>query len=197
MPRQYTPRLDLDCSACGKSFRRRPSGARSKNIYCQRACQPSKPAVPAEVSADGLTARLPLFRRDGTVRAYAKIDANDATWVSQWRWHMVSGYAARAAGKGWTIYLHCALLDLDRESTMAGSPGALLPAPGAAGLEPPPCVLAEYVLMLNCSLMALGCLCSTDIGVQGVMLGEVATVFAVCIAGINVLERRWALRAGS
>lgn len=57
-------------------------------------------------------------------------------------------------------------------------------------------VLAEYVLMLNCSLMALGCLCSTDSGVQGVMLGEMTAVFAACIAGINVLERRRALRAG-
>ena len=51
-------------------------------------------------------------------------------------------------------------------------------------------VLAEYALMLNCSLMALGALCFTAIGVQGVMLGEVTAVFAACIAGINVLERQ-------
>lgn len=51
-------------------------------------------------------------------------------------------------------------------------------------------VLVEYILMLNCSLLAVGCLCFTAIGVQGVLLGEMVVVIAMLIAGINVLERR-------
>lgn len=60
-------------------------------------------------------------------------------------------------------------------------------------------VLGEYALMLNCGLMAVGSLCFTAIGVQGVMLGEVAAVITACIAGINILEhhRRLTKRAGS
>ena len=45
---------------------------------------------------DESTALIPLRARDGSIRAYAIIDAADAEWVSQWRWHLTNeGYAAR------------------------------------------------------------------------------------------------------
>ena|SRR5436190_1488974 len=63
------------------------------------------------------TVRIPLRARDGSVRAYALIDAADAELVNQWRWHMNSnGYAARCQSLGGrkqvTILLHRLLLGL-------------------------------------------------------------------------------------
>jgi hypothetical protein len=45
--------------------------------------------------SDGV--RIPLRRRDGSVRAYAIVDAADADWVNQWHWSFSDGYAVRNA----------------------------------------------------------------------------------------------------
>lgn len=61
------------------------------------------------------TVRIPLRARDGSVRAYAVVDAADAEWVNQWTWHLASKrYAARSvhAGGRRLIYLHRELLGL-------------------------------------------------------------------------------------
>lgn len=61
------------------------------------------------------TAQIPLRARDGSVRAYALIDAADTDFVNQWRWHLTNRYAARGAygSKGhYVIYLHRTLLGL-------------------------------------------------------------------------------------
>ena len=40
--------------------------------------------------------RIPLRARDGSIRAYAIVDAADADWANQWRWCLnASGYAKR------------------------------------------------------------------------------------------------------
>ncbi len=42
--------------------------------------------------------RIPLRARDGSIRAYAVVDATDAERLTRWRWHLTShGYAARCA----------------------------------------------------------------------------------------------------
>lgn len=74
---------------------------------------------------DGDVARIPLRARDGTVRAYAIVDAADAEWVNQWRWclYLPIGYAARkteVGGHSETIYLHRALLGLKRGDGLEG-----------------------------------------------------------------------------
>lgn len=39
---------------------------------------------------------IPLRRRDGSVRAYAKVDPDDFAWLMEWRWcGMGYGYAGR------------------------------------------------------------------------------------------------------
>jgi hypothetical protein len=61
------------------------------------------------------TVRIPLYARDGSVRAYTIVDVADADWVNQWRWGITDDYAARrvdVAGTRGTIYLHRALLGL-------------------------------------------------------------------------------------
>lgn len=65
---------------------------------------------------DESIALIPLRARDGAVRAYAIVDAVDAKWVNQWRWHLESkGYARRNGrpedGED-AIRLHRALLGL-------------------------------------------------------------------------------------
>jgi hypothetical protein len=58
--------------------------------------------------------RIPLRRRDGTVRAYATVDDADFPLVSQWRWSLANGYAARRGARPArpVIYLHRELLGL-------------------------------------------------------------------------------------
>lgn len=62
------------------------------------------------------TASVPLRARDGSVRAYAIIDASDAEWVAHWRWSLhMGGYAfrlERVDGRSVTIFLHRAVLGL-------------------------------------------------------------------------------------
>jgi hypothetical protein len=62
--------------------------------------------------------RIPLRARDGSVRAYAIVDAADAAWVNQWRWSLnTGGYVHRKEQRGGeqsTIWLHRELLGLPR-----------------------------------------------------------------------------------
>ncbi len=65
-------------------------------------------------------ARIPLRRRDGTIRAYALVDAVDFEWLSQWRWCLgADGYAMRnewlagRARKQRTVLMHRAILGLE------------------------------------------------------------------------------------
>ena len=38
--------------------------------------------------------RIPLRRRNGTIRAYALVDREDE-WITAWRWYLTKGYAGR------------------------------------------------------------------------------------------------------
>lgn len=62
------------------------------------------------------TVHIPLRARNGTVRAFALIDAADAPFVNQWRWCLGKrGYAVRGErndGQRRTPYLHREILGL-------------------------------------------------------------------------------------
>lgn len=46
-------------------------------------------------------ALIPLYARDGSIRAYATVDTADSEWVGQWRWYLSSeGYATRTESRG-------------------------------------------------------------------------------------------------
>lgn len=107
--------VHLTCSTCGKALIRSPSKVRTATPYCSIDCQFPRPAP--IISADGTTAAVPLHARDGELRGHATIDAADAAWASQWRWHLTpNGYAARngdpESATGRAIYLHRELLGL-------------------------------------------------------------------------------------
>lgn len=69
---------------------------------------------PNHTLPDG-SVQIPLYTVDGSVWAYAAVDAADAEWVNQWRWKMSKkrgAYAYRSAnanGKAINIALHRAL----------------------------------------------------------------------------------------
>ena len=67
-------------------------------------------------------ARIPLRARDGSVRAYAIVDATDAAFVNQWRWSLNEGYAVRGTGYRGSqhVYLHRALLGLTHNDGLEG-----------------------------------------------------------------------------
>lgn len=109
--------VNLLCATCGESFTRPPSRVVSAQSYCSDACARARFGRPVILNDDGLTAKIPLCARDGTVRTYAIIDAADAEWAGQWRWHSDHGYAARgerAGGRRTVVYLHRELLGLPR-----------------------------------------------------------------------------------
>lgn len=59
------------------------------------------------------TVRIPLRARDGSVRAYALVDAADADWVNQRRWFLgTHGYAVRNHTRGVMRWLHREILGL-------------------------------------------------------------------------------------
>lgn len=82
-----------------------------KGVYTRRR----PPSAPSLVNADG-TVSIPLCAIDGSVRAYAIVDAADADWVNQWVWRLNDdGYAKRNQridGTCRNIPLHRALLGL-------------------------------------------------------------------------------------
>lgn len=110
------------CRRCEREFFVDPSKATAnRGLYCSIPCankhniRTALPPVPATVSADGLTATIPLFARDGSVHGHAIIDAADAMWASQWRWMLHGGYASRVHQPGSqriTLRLHRELLGL-------------------------------------------------------------------------------------
>lgn len=63
-------------------------------------------------------AHIPLRARDGSIRAYATIDADDLPLVSPWRWSIAAGrYAHRSFrnnGKSEIVFLHRMLMGLSR-----------------------------------------------------------------------------------
>lgn len=67
--------------------------------------------------------RIPLRARDGSIRAYALVDAADAEFVNQWRWSLSKGYAARGERVGNKVRhfrMHRELLGLRRGDAMDG-----------------------------------------------------------------------------
>ena len=70
------------------------------------------------------TRRIPLRRRDGTIVAYALVDAADYEWLNRWRWCLDSkGYAARGerrAGKQRHIRMHRQILGLEHGDSRQG-----------------------------------------------------------------------------
>lgn len=72
---------------------------------------------PDDTAPDGAVL-IPLRARDGSILAHAVVDAADAEWVNQWRWHLHSrGYAVRSVavnGNPRQIFLHRELLGLPR-----------------------------------------------------------------------------------
>ncbi|HVQ45170.1 MAG TPA: AP2 domain-containing protein [Candidatus Saccharimonadia bacterium] len=79
------------------------------------------------MQSDDTTVRIPLRAKDGSVRAYALIDADDADFVNQWEWHFASNYAVRNerfGDSGWRqIFMHREILDLPRLSKYRGPVG--------------------------------------------------------------------------
>lgn len=68
------------CSrACGNTLRRRTPRPSSVSIH-----------------DDGVTASVPLYAVNGSIKGYTLIDAADAEWAVQWRWSLwPDGYAFR------------------------------------------------------------------------------------------------------
>jgi len=56
---------------------------------------------------------IPLYARDGTVRAYTMIDTADASWVNEDRWHLGSDDRAQRIVSGETVFLHREVMNVD------------------------------------------------------------------------------------
>lgn len=67
------------------------------------------------------TARIPLHRRDGTVAAFALIDAADYEWLSGWHWSVATKHrvAARREGRR-VVYMHRQILGLEHGDGLQG-----------------------------------------------------------------------------
>lgn len=62
--------------------------------------------------------KIPLRRRDGSLRGFAVVDAEDYDWLNQWRWFMDNnGYAVRqirvAVGRQHPMPMHRQILGLE------------------------------------------------------------------------------------
>jgi hypothetical protein len=111
--------VHLTCPGCGSAFSVTPFHAKLRR-YCSNECREAgRPTHPPIVNDDG-SVGIPIHRRDGTVRAYAIVDAADAEWVNQWRWSLSSGgYASRHSdvdGRRIQVVLHRELLGLPRKT---------------------------------------------------------------------------------
>jgi hypothetical protein len=119
--------VQCTCSTCGAMFSRKPSVVLAGNgRFCSHSCANVRP-LPLPLSvlhADGLAASIPLMAIDGSIRAYVIVDATDATWACQWRWHLnQDGYAARGIKQGArrrTLLLHRELLGLQSGDGLEG-----------------------------------------------------------------------------
>lgn len=86
--------IHLTCLTCGAPVVRRSPSQVSPNTYCSRRCMPIKATLPViDMCDDGVTARIHLCARDGSLLAYALIDAVDIPLVSTRRWFLNNGYA--------------------------------------------------------------------------------------------------------
>lgn len=102
-------KVELTCETCGTTFERKVSGIRGIRPYCSNACRFARRPQRVILSDDGVTATIPLYARDGTLKAHATIDAADAEWASQYSWHLnVKGYVVHGRGD----LLHRKLLGL-------------------------------------------------------------------------------------
>lgn len=99
------------------SWRRDPTGRHHERVECRHKLPPHH-ANGRGHDTEGLeppmhpqlTAQIPLRARDGSVRAYAVIDADDEALVNQWRWHLHSGgYAVRNVNLGADQYIKICL----------------------------------------------------------------------------------------
>ena len=93
MPSHRT-RWDLSCVQCGNAFvftGHRPP------MYCTKACRygTTQKRLSESVALPNGAVQIPLRKKDGSVRAYVIVDAADAEWACQWRWHWTDGYATR------------------------------------------------------------------------------------------------------
>lgn len=120
-PKERTLRIERICPQCKKATLKTIWQIRAQNFCtfdCRVAWQRSRPGRPCSVEGD--IALVPLCRRDGTVRAYAIIDASDAEWVGQWCWSVSGHYAGRREvtedNRVLTVFLHRELLGLPRVS---------------------------------------------------------------------------------
>jgi hypothetical protein len=113
--------VHLTCPACDKAFSRKPADiARGRGKFCSHRCHSEAQRQPRpipEISEDGLTALIPLYARDDSVRGYTLVDVADAEWVCQWRWYLRrDGYVARSErsdeGKTLVFRLHRELFGL-------------------------------------------------------------------------------------
>ena len=99
----------LTCETCGGPVRRKRSAVRDQ-VFCSINCRAHQPPAPAIISDDGLTARVPLQARDGSITGYTIVDVVDVAWVQQWRWQLSPSGRAIRGEKGVTHYLHRDLL---------------------------------------------------------------------------------------
>lgn len=89
------------CETCLQDFWTWPSKiAAGWGRFCSKRCKRRTNAIKTTsvvaVMADG-TASVALCDRNGGIRAYAIVDAADASWVAQWRWSLDrNGYATRS-----------------------------------------------------------------------------------------------------
>lgn len=118
MPSKPTiPRVCRTCRADFLALPRQVSKGKAK--WCTRPCFDAWLGFPIEIDESAGTARVPLHRKNGDIRGYAIIDAADAAWVGQWRWHRVksTGYVGRVERDGDErnlVSLHRELLGLPR-----------------------------------------------------------------------------------
>lgn len=57
---------------------------------------------------------IPLLARDGSIRAYTRVDLEDYPWLSVYTWRLLSsGYAVRKVGQE-AVLMHRAILGLSR-----------------------------------------------------------------------------------
>lgn len=118
-PQGTTPSV---CAYCGRGF-----GAPTRKVkqgsgrFCSPKCYWAtlRRSTVAQVRSDG-SAEMPLYGRDGQIRAVTVVDAADAPTTSQWRWYLNNrGYAVRSEGTR-LVLLHRAILGLTRGDGLEG-----------------------------------------------------------------------------
>src|SRR5687767_10322229 len=58
-------------------------------------------------------AYIPIYDRDGNIKAHIRLDAADAQKYGKWKWTLRSGYAVRT-DSGHSVSLHRLILGLER-----------------------------------------------------------------------------------